>query len=247
MGNIRHEILALYDGQSNLAALDAFADRPHSLRLVKGAIGGKSIEAGFRAAAGDIVVLLNESEPDPYELIAPMAAQLRGEQCAVVVAGGKSSPLLPGMLAWYLGGMNARDVTTLFRAFDANFLDEQIVESRDRRAVGFELTVKAHQLGLHVEEVRAPQSPGANARSDSLRSCMHWLAQLLQAPVLVWSVWLLMIAVLLSHALAIGKGSAWGHVDNVAILAAGVCPLRLPCGVCVCGPVLPTLSFRWCC
>ena len=166
-----HEILVCYDfdEDTTLAAIRAMDGRPPTVRLVKNELGrgaAYAIQAGFRAAKGDVVVTTMADLSDPPEVIPAMAAKIRSG--ASVVSGSRymkggsqqGGPFLKrtfsriaGLSLYHFGGVGTHDATTNFRAYSKRYLDGVKVESRHGFELALELTVKAHLAGLVVDEV----------------------------------------------------------------------------------------------
>jgi glycosyltransferase involved in cell wall biosynthesis len=192
-----HEILICYDYDADptLPAIEAMADRPPTVRLVKNDLGkgvACALRAGFRAARGDVVVSFMCDLSDPPEGILAMAEKIRWEGAQVVsgsryMKGGKQvgGPWLKGFLSravgwslYWLAGLGTRDATTNFRAYSGEFLRKINLESRHGFEVGLELTVKAHRMGLKVMEV--PSIWRDRTRGQSRFRLFSWLPHYLR-------------------------------------------------------------------
>jgi glycosyltransferase involved in cell wall biosynthesis len=125
-----------------------------------------ALRAGFRAAAGDVVVTTMADLSDPPEIIPAMAEKIRAG--AAVVAGSRymkggsqtGGPFLKrtlsrlaGLSLYWLAGLKTHDATSNFRAYSAAFLRQVKVESTHGFEVAMELTVKAHLAGQRIDEV----------------------------------------------------------------------------------------------
>lgn len=187
-----HEILVCYDfdGDTTLPAMQAMADCPAELRLVKNSLGrgvAFALQAGFQAAQGDVIVTTMADLSDPPEVIPAMVRAVR-ERGADVVSGSRymrggsqtGGPLvkrtlsrLAGLGLHWLTGMNTRDPTNNFRAYSARFLRAVPVESQKGFEVALELTAKAHVLGYQVSEV--PSSWQDRSAGQSRFRLWAWL------------------------------------------------------------------------
>lgn len=172
LGNTPHEVLICYDSDvdTTLAAIRAMPDCPPTVRLVRNDLGpgvAFALRAGFESARGDVVVTTMADLSDPPETIPAMARKIRDEAVHVVsgsryMRGGRQigGPLLKrtmsrmaGLSLRVLAGIGTHDPTTNFRAYSAAFLRSVRVESRQGFEVALELTVKAHLMGMKVDEV----------------------------------------------------------------------------------------------
>ena len=211
-----HEFLVICDAPA-LELIEALPVRPPAMRVVEQTdhdAGGCA--EGFRAASGDVVVTLNSNGSDDVGMIPVMARMVREEQCAVVACRGHQRSLADWSL-FVFAGMDAGNVESQFRAYQPAFIDWQRVESVRAETVGIELTVKANFQEYALGEVRA----GTMApRTASLRPCARWIGLALQSPLLVWSVWWVMIAAALLEISYHPGGATRGDIANIALLAS---------------------------
>ncbi len=211
-----HEFLVICDAPA-LELIEALPVRPPAMRVVEQTdhdAGGCA--EGFRAAAGDVVVTLNTDAIDDVAMIPAMVRMVRDEHCAVVACRGHRRSLADWAL-FVFAGMDAGNVESQFRAYAPAFIDWQRVESLHAETVGIELTVKANLQEYALGEVRAGTM---GKRTASLRSGARWVGLALQSPLLVWSVWWVMIAAALLE-ISYRHGSAMrGDVANIALLAS---------------------------
>ena len=169
--DLPHELLVCYDfdEDSTIPAIGRMSAPPPSIRLVKNTLGtgvAFALRSGFQAARGDVVVSTMADLSDPPSVIPAMAEKIRAG--AAVVSGSRymrggsqeGGPWLKGLLSRTAGvslhclvGLGTRDITNNFRAYSKAFLDLVDVESQAGFEVAIELTVKAHLMGLRVEEV----------------------------------------------------------------------------------------------
>lgn len=170
-----YELLVCYDfDQDNtLPALAALPtdQKPGVVRLVKNTLGKGvryAIEAGMRAAAAPVVVVMMADLSDDFAKVGEMVA--RAEAGADVVCasrymrGGRQvgGPRLKKLLSriagvslYWLAGLPTHDPTNSFKAYRKAYLDRSRIESTAGFCLGMELTVKAHFGGGRVEEVPA--------------------------------------------------------------------------------------------
>lgn len=196
------ELLICYDFDEDdtLPALAAIApdDKPPVIRLVRNRLGKGvryAIEAGFRAAAAPVVVVMMADLSDDFAKVARMVSLAEAGAAVVCgsryIRGGKQigGPRLKGMLSrlaglslHYLTGLPTRDPTNSFKAYRRDFLERTPIESVAGFCLGIELTVKAHFAGLPVREVPAVWHDRAAGKSRfKLRA---WLPLYLK-----WYLW----------------------------------------------------------
>jgi dolichol-phosphate mannosyltransferase len=169
------ELLVCYDHDDDdtlpvVAALPA-EEKPARVRLVKNTLGPGvryAIEAGMRAAAAPVVLVMMADLADDFRRVAPMIALVEAGAdvaCASRYSpGGKQvgGPVVKGLLSraagvslHFLTGLPTRDPTNSFKAYKRSFLERTPIESRVGFCLGLELTVKAHFHGGRVAEVPA--------------------------------------------------------------------------------------------
>jgi glycosyltransferase involved in cell wall biosynthesis len=166
-----HETLIVYDfpEDSTLPAVSAMQPPPADVRLVHNTLGRgvlNALKAGFKAARGDVIVVMMADRSDEPKDVEPMAKLIR--EGADVVAGSRymkgggqeGGPLLKrtfsrlaGMSLHYLGGLPTRDATNNFRAYSRRVVEQIPIEGEASFALALELTVKAHWNGWRVTEV----------------------------------------------------------------------------------------------
>ena len=197
-----YELLICYDHDADttlpaLAALPA-GDQPERVRLVKNELGAGvryAIEAGMRAAAAPIVLVMMADLSDDFRRIEAMLAL--GEAGADVVCASRYSPggaqhggplvkrtlsRLAGLTLHHAVGLPTRDPTNSFKAYRKAFLDRATIESTAGFSLGIELTVKAHFTGGRVAEV--PASWYDRTAGESRFRLRKWLPQYLR-----WYLW----------------------------------------------------------
>jgi glycosyltransferase involved in cell wall biosynthesis len=138
--------------------------RPYRNRLGRGALN--AVKAGLSAAAGPYVLVMMADGSDEADVVDQMVD--KAHQGADVVSGSRymrgggqvGGPLLKrilsrvaGLSLHWLGGVPTHDSTTNFRLYSQRLLRAASIESRAGFELGLELTVKAHLLGLRVDEV----------------------------------------------------------------------------------------------
>jgi len=226
LGDLEHEILVCYDFDEDrtLPAIAAMPDKPPQVKLVKNELGrgaASAIRAGLRAARGDVLAVTMADLSDPPEVIPLMARKIREEGADVVggsryMAGGSQSGGPPlktflsraaGLSLYWVAGLGTHDATTNFRAYSRRLLERVEVESRYGMELALELTVKAHRLGLKVDEV--PSSWKDRTAGESRFRLLTWLPRYLRwyframrGPLLAWTLLAgaaAMAAVALSH------------------------------------------------
>lgn len=193
-----HELLVCYDTDSDttlpaLAALPA-GEKPERIRLVKNDLGPGvryAIEAGMRAAAAPVVLVMMADLSDDFRRIDEMV-QLVEAGADVACAsryspGGEQigGPWLKGKLSWLAGwslhhaaGLPTRDPTNSFKAYARSYLERTRIESTAGFSLGIELTVKAHFGGGRVAEV--PASWYDRTAGESRFLLRKWLPQYLR-------------------------------------------------------------------
>lgn len=196
------EVLVCYDfdEDSTLPALAALRDdeRPQEMRPVRNRLGPGvryAIEAGMRAAAAPVVVVMMADLSDDFAQVAPMVALAEAGADVVAasryMAGGEHSggPLLKrtlsrlaGVTLHALAGLPVHDATNSFRAYRRDFLARTPIESTAGFCLAIELTVKAHFSGGRVAEV--PTRWSDRAAGASRFRLLKWLPDYLH-----WYLW----------------------------------------------------------
>ena len=199
-----YELLIVYDfdEDNTLPALAALpSDRkPAHIRLVRNRLGRGvrwAIEAGMRAAAAPVVVVMMADLSDDFRDVADLVRRaVAGADvvCASRYAprgGLAGGPRLKGLLSRiagvtlrYLAGLPTRDPTNSFKAYRRDFLQRVTIESPEGFCLALELTVKAHFAGGRVEEV--PTVWRGRTAGQSRFRLVHWLPKYLH-----WYLWAL--------------------------------------------------------
>jgi glycosyltransferase involved in cell wall biosynthesis len=166
-----HEILLVYDfpEDTTLPAVAAMQPPCENVRLVHNTLGRgvlNALKAGFKAAQGDVVIVMMADRSDEPQAVAPMARLVRGG--ADVVAGSRymrggrqeGGPLLKRLLSrlagvslHYLAGLPVHDATNNFRAYSRRVVEQIPIEGEVSFALALELTLKAHWRGWRLAEV----------------------------------------------------------------------------------------------
>lgn len=197
-----YELLVCYDSDDDdtLPALAALApdDKPITIRPVKNELGPGvryAIEAGMRAAAAPVVLVMMADLSDDFRRVETMLQLV--EQGADVACASRYSrggeqiggPLvkktlsrLAGHSLHYLAGLPTHDPTNSFKAYKKAFLERTAIESTAGFSLALELTVKAHFGGGRVAEV--PASWYDRTNGESRFRLRKWLPQYLR-----WYVW----------------------------------------------------------
>jgi glycosyltransferase involved in cell wall biosynthesis len=169
------ELLVCYDfdADNTLPALDALSSeaRPETVRLVRNTLGRGvryAIEAGMRAAAAPVVLVMMADLSDDFSRAGEMVARAEAGASVVCasryVKGGRQigGPRLKGFLSrtagvtlHWLAGVPTHDPTNSFKAYRREFLARTPIESPAGFVLAMELTLKAHFAGERVEEVPA--------------------------------------------------------------------------------------------
>jgi glycosyltransferase involved in cell wall biosynthesis len=199
-----YELLVCYDfeGDSTLPALAALSasEKPAIVRTVRNSLGPGvryAIEAGMKAAATPVVVVMMVDLSDDFAKVEEMVARVeRGADvvCASrYMKGGRQigAPWLKGMLSRLAGlslhwvaGLPTHDPTNSFKAYRREYLDRTPIESKAGFCLGLELTVKAHFGGGSVEELPACWYDRTEGRSRF--RLFRWLPHYLR-----WYFWAL--------------------------------------------------------
>jgi glycosyltransferase involved in cell wall biosynthesis len=165
------EILVVYDfdADTTVPVVERLRGEIPGLRPFKNELGKgvvNALKAGLRAAAAPyVLVTMADASDDPASVDAMYARAAAG---ADVVSGSRymrggrqlGGPLLKrtmsrvaGLSLHWVGGVPTHDPTNSFRMYSRRLLDAVELESEGGFEVGIELTVKAHLLGMRVDEV----------------------------------------------------------------------------------------------
>jgi glycosyltransferase involved in cell wall biosynthesis len=199
-----YELLFCYDSEEDdtLPAFHALpiAERPPQVRLIHNNLGRGvrfAIEAGMRAAAAPVVVVMMADLSDDFKTVEEMVARVErgaGVVCASrymkggrQIGGPRLKRLLSstaGMSLYWLARLPTHDATNSFKAYDGKFLEGVRIESQAGFCLGLELTAKAHFLGRRVEEVAATWTD--RSAGTSRFKLFKWLPGYLR-----WYLWAL--------------------------------------------------------
>ena len=200
-----YELLICYDFEEDntlpaLAVLRA-GEKPTVVRLVRNELGKGvryAIEAGMRAAAAPVVLVMMADLSDDFTKVEDMIS--RAEAGAAVVCasryapGGRQigGPWVKGLLSRLAGislhritGLPTHDPTNSFKAYRKDFLDRTPIESPAGFCLAIELTVKAHFSGERVEEV--PACWYDRKSGESRFALFSWLHHYLRW--YLWAIW----------------------------------------------------------
>lgn len=197
-----YELLICHDmdQDTTLPAIEQIPQekKPPNIRFVRNRMGKGvrfAIDAGMRAAAAPVVVVMMADVSDDFEKVEEMIR--RAEAGADVVCasrymkGGKQigGPFFKGLLSrvagvslYWLSGLPTHDPTNSFKAYRRSFLERTPIESRAGFALSIELTAKAHFHGGKVQEV--PATWLDRTAGQSRFDLMKWLPLYLK-----WYFW----------------------------------------------------------
>lgn len=165
------EILVVYDfdEDTTVPVVERLRAEIPEVRLHRNQIGRgvlNALKAGFMAASAPyVVVMMADASDNPEDVDALVK---RAEAGADVVAaarymrGGRQigGPRLKRLLSrtaglslHWLAGVPTHDPTNNFKLYSKRLLEQVPIESQAGFELALELTVKAHALGMRVEEV----------------------------------------------------------------------------------------------
>jgi glycosyltransferase involved in cell wall biosynthesis len=165
------EILVVYDfdGDTTVPVVERLRPEIPGLRPFRNGLGrgvANALRAGLReAAAPFVLVTMADASDDPASIDAMYARAAAG---ADVVSGSRYMPggrqiggplikrtmsRVAGLTLHWIGGIPTHDPTNSFRIYSRRLLDAVELESEGGFEVGIELTVKAHLMGMRVDEV----------------------------------------------------------------------------------------------
>jgi glycosyltransferase involved in cell wall biosynthesis len=165
------EVLVVYDFEEDdtVPAVRALQGLMPDVRLHRNDLGRgvlNAIRAGFAAGRAPFLLVMMADGSDEPEVVDSMLE--RGWAGADLVAGSRymaggrqvGGPFLKGFLSrlaglslHWVGGIPVHDPTSNFKLYSRRLLDRVTIESEAGFELAIELTVKAHLLGLRVEEV----------------------------------------------------------------------------------------------
>jgi glycosyltransferase involved in cell wall biosynthesis len=170
-----YELLICYDfdGDTTLPAVAALpADqKPDRIHFILNTLGKGvryAIDAGMRAAAAPVVVVMMADVSDDFGKVGEMVARVEAGADVVCasrymsggrqVGGPRFKKFLSrtaGVTLHWFARLPTHDPTNSFKAYKKSFLDRTPIESTAGFCLGLELTVKAYLTGGQVEEVPA--------------------------------------------------------------------------------------------
>ncbi len=169
--SIPFELLVVVDSpeDTTIPVVTAVAASDPRMRVVVNSYGrgpAQAIRYGFDvAAAPTVVVTMADGSDDPRQIDALTELVERGVVVAAgsrYMAGGQQigGPRLKRLLSrtagrslQLLANIGTRDATNSFKAYDAAFVREVTIQSRDGFEIGLELTAKARRARLPVAEL----------------------------------------------------------------------------------------------
>jgi len=158
-----------FDGDSTVPVVQRLQPEFPALRLQRNDLGRgvlNAIRAGFQAARAPYVLVMMADGSDEPQAIDGMLQ--RAQAGADVVAGSRyvrgggqrggprlkrSLSRLAGLSLHTLHRLPIHDATSNFRLYSRRLLDRVTIQSTAGFELALELTVKAHRLGMRVEEV----------------------------------------------------------------------------------------------
>jgi dolichol-phosphate mannosyltransferase len=190
------EVLVVYDfdGDTTVPVLERLRGEMPWLRPTKNELGRgvlNAVKAGLRSARAPYALVTMADGSDEPEVIDEMLGRARAG--ADVVSGSRymrgghqvGGPLLKrtmsraaGLSLHWLGGIPTHDSTTNFRLYSRRLLDTVTIESQAGFELGLELTVKAHRLGMRIDEV--PTTWRDRTAGESRFQLWRWLPHYLR-------------------------------------------------------------------
>lgn len=166
----RHEILIVYDfpEDDTVPVVQELVKKHSEIKLVlnkkKGLIN--AVRSGFKACAGDAVVILSPDEADDPFTINKMYKKLQ-EGYDVICASRYSSQgkrinqtsfklflsKTAGILTPLFLGIPTQDLTNGYKMYRKKVLDDIVINSDGGWEFSMELTIKAHNAGFKITEV----------------------------------------------------------------------------------------------
>jgi dolichol-phosphate mannosyltransferase len=190
------EILVVYDFDEDdtVPVVDRLQATIPGLRLHRNDLGRgvlNAIKSGFAAARAPHILVSMADGSDELTDVNHMLAVARSG--ADVVAGSRymrggrqiGGPLLKrtlsraaGLSLHWLGGLPTHDATNNFKLYSRRLLDRVTIESTAGFELALELVVKAHLLGMRVEEI--PTTWRDRSAGESRFRLWHWLPHYLR-------------------------------------------------------------------
>jgi dolichol-phosphate mannosyltransferase len=165
------QVLVVYDfdGDTTVPPVVAMQSEMPEVQLHRNHLGRgvlNAIRSGFAVSTAPYVVVMMADGSDEPEAVDRMLALARAGADVVSASryarGGHQAggPKLKGLLSraaglslHLLGALPIHDATNNFRLYSRRLLERVTIESAGGFELGFELTVKAHLLGMRVAEV----------------------------------------------------------------------------------------------
>ncbi|UIN29866.1 glycosyltransferase family 2 protein [Microbacterium binotii] len=157
------------DDDTTIPAVDRFHAEDDRVRAVVNTFGrgpAQAIRYGFEVAAAPIVVVtMADGSDDPRQIDSLTELVERGVVVAAgsrYMAGGQQigGPRFKRLLSRLAGqslhlfaNIGTRDATNSFKAYDADFVRQVTIQSRDGFEIGLELTAKARRARRAVAEL----------------------------------------------------------------------------------------------
>jgi dolichol-phosphate mannosyltransferase len=167
------EVILVYDTEAD-PTVAAARERANllsaPLRLVRNDLGrgpANALQAGFRAAAGDAIVVVMADLSDELPLVDRMYARIRAGDDIVCgsryMRGGRQlgGPLLKRLLSRTAGtslswiGLPTHDATNAFKMYRSSFLRDLPIEGGGGFEISMEITVKGWAAGGRISELPA--------------------------------------------------------------------------------------------
>ncbi len=165
------QVLVVYDFDADTTVPPVKALQPempevqlHRNQLGKGVLN--AIRSGFAVSTAPYVIVMMADGSDEPRVVDRMLALARAGADVVsasrYVRGGRQlgGPKLKGLLSraaglslHFLGALPIHDATSNYRLYSRRLLSRVTIESSGGFELGFELTVKAHLLGMRVAEL----------------------------------------------------------------------------------------------
>lgn len=166
-----HEILVIVDTEtdSTVGPVKELNKKNPGIRVVvsKNQKGpANAIRYGFAISTAPVcVVTMSDGCDDPRQIDDLVRLVNRGVAVAAAsrympggqqVGGPRFKGFLSrtaGLILYYFAGVGTRDATNSFKAYDRNFLDKAVPESKHGFELGIELTAKARRHRLAIAEI----------------------------------------------------------------------------------------------
>jgi dolichol-phosphate mannosyltransferase len=190
------EVLIVYDfeGDTTVPVVRLLQAEIPQLKLQRNDLGRGVLNAlrkGLMVARAPYVIVMMADGSDEPQAIDPMLARARAG--ADVVAGSRyvrgggqrggprlkrTLSRLAGLSLYWLRRLPIHDATSNFRLYSRRLLDTVTIQSSAGFELALELTVKAHRLGMTVDEV--PTVWHDRTAGQSRFSLWKWLPQYLR-------------------------------------------------------------------